>query len=141
MSIEVGAADVSNAHIAAALAIALFAWMTFTEARRIRRFLKHGIKTEGQIVDDEMGPGIGIGRIWYPIVQFQDQSGMTRRARSLISRDSRTVTYPEKVIVRYLPENPAEAELFSGFHPYKHLVAISVVLILSSAFAVYALPR
>ncbi len=124
--------------VALIVAPVAFAIMAAIEARRILRFSRRGIAVEGEIIGEELH---GVRhRAPYPVVQFRTPDGAIHQFRSTISRRSRGFTHPEKVIVRYLCATPETAELFSGFHPYKHLAAIVVVLMLSIAFAAFGLP-
>jgi hypothetical protein len=74
------------------------------------------------------------------VVQFRTKDGSVRTFRSKISRRGRGFIHPEKVAVRYLVDASGDAELFSGVHPYKHLIAISLVLALTVGFAAFGLP-
>jgi hypothetical protein len=124
--------------IAMIVAPLAFAAMTVVEAQRIRHFLRYGVKTDGEVIGEELH-GIRY-RAPYPVVQFRDNTGSVRQFRSLISKKSKGFIHPERVIVIYLPDHPEKAELFSGFHPYKHLAAIITVFVLSVAAATFSLP-
>jgi hypothetical protein len=124
--------------VALVLAPMVFAVTTVVEARRVVRFLRHGVVAEGEVIGEELH-GLQF-RAPYPVVQFRVKDGSIRTFRSRISRRSRGFIHPEKVVVRYLADSPDEAELFSGFHPYKHLAGISLVLALTVAFAAFGLP-
>lgn len=125
--------------VALILAPIVFAVMTLIEARRVVRFLRHGVLAEGEVIGEELH-GLQF-RAPYPVVQFRVKDGSIRTFRSRISRRSRGFIHPEKVVVSYLENSPDEAELFSGFHPYKHLAGISLVLALTVTFAVFGLPK
>ena len=124
--------------LALILAPIAFTTMTVIEARRVWRFLRAGVRTDGEIIGEELH-GVRY-RASYPVVRFRDCDGSIRQFRSRISKKTAQFIHPEKVTVIYLPERPDMAELFSGFHPYKHLVGITFVLMLSVAFAIFALP-
>jgi hypothetical protein len=123
---------------ALAAAPVVFATMVVIEIRRVRQFLRDGVKVEGEIIGEELH-GIR-SQAPYPVVQFRASDGSVRQFRSLISRRTRHFIHPERVTVRYFPDSPEKAELFSGFHPYKHLATVLVVLFMSIAFAFLGLP-
>ena len=116
----------------------LFAVLVVIEARRVARLIRHGVVVEGEVIGEELH-GIK-NKAPYPVVQFRTPDGNVRQFRSMISRRNRGFIHLEKVIVRYLPECPDRAELFSSFHPYKHLAGAFVAFLLAATFALLGLP-
>jgi len=113
--------------------------MTAVEARRVRRYLRCGVRAEGEIIGEELG-GLR-NNAPYPVVRFRDAEGVARQFRSLISKRTSEFFHPEKVVVIYLPESPDRAELFSGLHPYKHLIVIACATTLACICSVCVLPQ
>ncbi|MBI5769460.1 MAG: hypothetical protein HZA93_16920 [Verrucomicrobia bacterium] len=112
--------------------------MTALEARRLHRLLRHGVATDGEVIGEELD-GIR-NRAPYPVVRFQLPDGTIKQFRSSISKKSQAFVHRKKVTVRYVAGSPETAELFSGIHPYKHLIGGGVVLALSIACAAFGLP-
>ena len=115
-----------------------FATLTVIEARRVRRFLRDGVRTDGEIIGEELR-GLRSAAA-YPVVRFRAGDGSLRQFRSRIAKTTAGFVRPTQVTVIYLPDHPEDAELFSGFHPYKHLAAIGGVTVFACALAAFALP-
>lgn len=121
--------------ISLAGAPALFAVMALFESQRLYRYWRHGVRAEAEVIGEEIHR-----RTIYPVVRFHDHQGISRQFRSLIGRRNNRCSPPEKVTVIYLPHRPSVAEMFSGFHPYKHLFWTLVALAVSTVLAVWWLP-
>ncbi|TJZ59124.1 DUF3592 domain-containing protein [Streptomyces piniterrae] len=96
-------------------------WAGAREARLQMRLIRHGLRTEGVVVDQEHEPGDDCST---PVIEFTDRQGRPVRFRPVAT--GLGLALGTQVPVVYLPERPASARVFTRKHRRSPIVGLFV---------------
>ncbi|MFF4403311.1 DUF3592 domain-containing protein [Streptomyces sp. NPDC001262] len=111
-------------------------WGGVREVRLQARLRRHGVHTEGVVVDQKQAPS---DDFLTPVIEFTDRQGRPVRFRPAATGTGLGLDLGAHVPVAYLPEQPEGARVFTRKHRWSRIIGLLAGGVLFLGAAVLAM--